>query len=151
MLHASNRFDEAEVAYRKVLELAPKRMVTHGHLSLTLLAQARGDEALQEATEEPNDLFRLWAQAIVHRALGHVAESNAAHRELIDEYSDVGAYQIAEVCAARGEADAAFEWLEHAWAQKDPGLTEILCGPLFRPLHGDPRWAAWVKRVGFAT
>jgi tetratricopeptide (TPR) repeat protein len=149
VLDAAHRFDEAEAAYRNALELAPGRIVTRAYLSLTMLARSRGDDAVAEAEREPYALFRLWAVAIVHHALGHAAEAEAALRQLIDRFADVGAYQIAEVCAARADADSAFEWLEKAFAQNDPGLTEILCGPLFRPLHQDPRWSAWVKRIGF--
>jgi tetratricopeptide (TPR) repeat protein len=148
-LHAADRHADAEAAYRKVLELAPKRMLTHAYLSLTLLAQGRGNEALAAATEEPNELFRLWALAIIHHVLGRAAESDSAARELIEKYPDVGAYQIAEVCAVRAHDDRAFEWLERAFAQRDPGLTEIKCGRLFRSLHADPRWSEWLRRLGF--
>ena len=72
---------------------------------------------------EPEEAFRLWALAIVHHALGRATESDEALRELIEKYAEDGAYQIAEVHAVRGEADAAFEWLERAYAQRDSGLA----------------------------
>jgi hypothetical protein len=109
----------------------------------------RGEEALAEAAREPNELFRLWALAVVHDGLGHRAGSDEALRELVQNHAETGAYQIAEVLAARGEADRAFEWLDRAFDQSDPGLTEILCGPLLRNLHSDPRWGAYVRRAGF--
>ena len=115
---------------------------------MTLLAQGRGDEALVEAMREPNEAFRLWALAIVHHALGHRAESEAALRELIEKHSDTMAYQVAEVHAARGEADAAFEWLERAYAQRDGGLAGLRISPHLRSLHGDPRWGAFLKKMG---
>src|SRR5262245_6287300 len=130
VFHAANRYAEAEASYRKAIELAPKRMVTRGYLSLTLLAMGHGEEALAEARREPNGLFRLWAVAIVHHGLGHRADSDVALRELVEKHADTAAYQIAEVHAARGETDRAFEWLDRAFDQGDPGLTEILCGPL---------------------
>jgi serine/threonine protein kinase/tetratricopeptide (TPR) repeat protein len=148
-LHAANRFPEAEASYRKSIELAPKRMVTRAYLSLTLLAMGRGEEALAEAAREPNELFRLWALAVVHHAMGRSADSDVALRELVQNHAETAAYQIAEVYAARGEADHAFEWLDRAFAQGDPGLTEILCGPLFRSLYTDPRWGDCVRRAGF--
>jgi tetratricopeptide (TPR) repeat protein len=147
VLHAAGRFDEAETAYRRALELAPKRAVTRGYLSLTLLAQGRGADALAEATQEPNELFRLWALAIVHHVTGDTAASDGALAELIAKYSDLAAFQIAEVCAARTDANHAFEWLQRAFADGDPGLSEIKCGPLFRPLHGDTRWIEWVRTM----
>jgi tetratricopeptide (TPR) repeat protein len=147
LFHAA-RFDEAEAMCRKALELALQRPATHALLSSTLLALGRGEEALAEAMHEPDDAFRLWALAIVHHGLGHGAESEAALRELIDKNSYDGAYQIAEAHAVRGEVDAAFEWLERAYLQRDGGLAEMKVSTRLRSLHRDPRWRAFVKKMG---
>lgn len=55
---------------------------------------------------------------------------------------------VAEVYAARGEVDRAFEWLERAYAQRDPGLAEMKAAPYLRSLHGDQRWVAFLKKMG---
>lgn len=94
-------------------------------------------------------MLRLWALAIVHHSLGHGDESEATQRELIEEHSDRAAFQAAEVHGARGEADAAFEWLDRAYAQRDGGLTALKISPHLRSLHGDPRWDAFMKKMGF--
>jgi len=108
------RFAEAEVAYRKALELAPQRGGTHAFLALPQLAQSRGDEALVEAARDPETVFRLAALAIVHHALGHGPESDEALRELVATVPEDGAVQIAEVYGSRGEMEAAFDWLERS-------------------------------------
>src|SRR5213592_3248551 len=54
-------------------------------------------------------------------SLGRAAESDAALTKMIDDGAAAG-YQIAEACAWRGEVDRAFEWLENAYAARDPGL-----------------------------
>ena len=92
-------------------------------------------------------MFRLWALAILHHGLGHVAESEAALRKMIEKESHTAAYEVAEVHAARGEADAAFEWLERAYAQRDGGLSEMRTSPHLRSLHGDARWGAFLKKM----
>ena len=97
---------------------------------------------------EPGNVFRLHVLAIVHHAIGHGAESDAALHELVEKYSDEGAYQVAEVHGARGETDAAFEWLERAYAQRDSGLFGLRTSPPLRSLHGDPRWSALLKKMG---
>ena len=148
-LQSANRFAEAEEAYRKALELAAGRSGTRAYLSLSLLAQGRGEEALAEAAREPEESLRLWSLAIVHHAMGHGAESDAILRELIGKFGEGSAYQIAEACGARGETDTAFDWLERAYAQRDTGLTEIKTSLNLRPLHGDPRWGAFLSRMGF--
>ncbi len=148
-LEAADRFAEAEGACRKSLELAPQRALTRASLALFLLGQGRGDEALAEVTQEPDEGFRLYALAIIHDAMSQGTESDAALRELIEKHAEGAAFQVAEVQAARGAADAAFAWLERAYAQRDPGLTEMKPSPRLRSIHGDPRWGAFTKKMGF--
>jgi TolB-like protein/Tfp pilus assembly protein PilF len=149
-LNGSGRLTDAEAAHRKALELAPQRTVTHAQLALNLLAQGRGEEALAEAQQEPEQWARLRSRAIIHHAAGRRAGSEAALQELIAKHQGDSAYQVAEVYAARGEPDLAFAWLERAYEQRDPWLSEIKAEPLFRSLHADPRWGAFLRKMGFA-
>ena len=149
-LHGAESYTEAEEVYRKALELAPQRATTRANLSLTLLALGRADEAIAEARREPDEALRLWALAIIHHAQGQRAESDEALRLLIEKYADNAACQIAEVQGARGSVDAAFEWLERAYAQRDSGLSAIhQRSPRLRSLYGDPRWSEFMKKMGY--
>jgi TolB-like protein/tetratricopeptide (TPR) repeat protein len=149
-LDASDRLADAEAAYRTALELAPQRENTRANLAVNLLAQGRGDEALAEAVREPNEAFRLLALAIVENAAGRRTESDAALQELIAKYQTEYAFQVAEVYGARGEADLAFDWLERAYAQRDGGLADTKTSPRLRSLYADPRWVAFLRKMGFA-
>jgi tetratricopeptide (TPR) repeat protein len=146
-LFAVGRFEEAEAWLRKGLGLAPQGIIVHASLAVVLVAQGRGQEAVAEALLEPHHAFRPWGLAIVHHLLGHDAESDAALRELL-EVGPAASFQIAEVYAARGETDAAFEWLERGFVEHDPGINEAMASPLLRSLHGDPRWQAFLKKMG---
>jgi len=148
--HRSGRLADAEAAYRKALELAPQRVLAHANLALNLLAQGRGEEALAEAQQEPEQWARLRARAIIHHATGRHAESEAALQELIAKHQVGAAYQVAQVYAARNEADQAFAWLERAFEQRDPGLSNLKTDPLLRPILADPRWRAFLRKMGFA-
>ncbi len=149
-LAAADRPVEAEAALRKALELAPKRSYSRAYLALAMLAQGRPQEALVEALREPLEDFRLFALVIIHHSAGRRDESDAALRDLIRSYAEKSAKQIAEAHAFRGEVDEAFTWLEHAYAQRDAGLSEIKPNRFFRPYHGDPRWAAFLLKMGLA-
>jgi TolB-like protein/Tfp pilus assembly protein PilF len=148
-LYSADRFAEAEAAYRKALELAPQVVMARSGFSVTLLAQGRGEEALAEATREPHEMFRLWALVMIHHSLGRNAESDAALRELTEKYAEYSAFAIAELHGARGEVDGAFECLERAYAQRDGELATMKATPYLRPLHRDPRWGAFLKKMGF--
>jgi len=149
-LSVAGMFEEAESVFRKALELTPERVGTHAGLALVFLAQGRGDAALEAARQEPDEAYRLWALAIVEHLLGHGADSEQALRELAEKYAEDSAYQIAEAHASRGERDAAFEWLERAHEQRDAGLiTELRSSRFLTSLHDDPRWAAFLRKLGF--
>jgi hypothetical protein len=114
-----------------------------------MLAQGRGDDALAEAMQEPDEAWRAWALAIVHHAAGRRTESDEALRVLVTTYGEDSAYQVAEAHAVRGETSAAFEWLERAYTQRDSGLGGMQASPHLRSLHGDPRWAEFKRKMGF--
>lgn len=139
----------AEGAFRRALELAPQRIATHAQLALVLLAQRRFEDARREADQEPETGYRLWAQALVCLSTDEDDASQAALQQLIDEHSEGWAVQVAEVCTARRDVDAAFTWLERAHRKRDTGLAGALTSPRLRGLHHDPRWPQFLERMGF--
>jgi tetratricopeptide (TPR) repeat protein len=147
-LHALDDFTAADDAFRRALELAPPRIATHAHLGLNALAQGRRDEAFAEAMREPEPGYRLWALAIVQGALNLATESDEALQRLIDEHASHWAVQVAEVYAIRADGDRAFAWLEQAHAARDVGLAHVKTSPRLRVLSNDPRWRAFLGRMG---
>jgi len=119
----------------------------HGGLAMTLLDQGRGEEALAEAAREQDEGSRLWALAIIHHAMDQESKSEAALRDMVANHAQTMASLIAEVYSRRGEIDAAFEWLERAYAQRDGGLVEVKRNPRLRPLHRDSRWGTFLKKM----
>jgi TolB-like protein/Tfp pilus assembly protein PilF len=148
---ALGRLPEAAEAMRKALELAPQRISSHHVLAIILADQGRDAEALAEAKQEPAEWARLTSLVYIHHLAGRKTESDAALRKLIAECSGDSALQIAALHAARGETDEAFAWLERAFEQRDAGLCQMQCEPTFHSLHGDPRWRAMLKQVGFES
>lgn len=148
-LRAAEDLAGAREAFSRALELAPQRIRTRAELALTTLAVGRPEEALAEAQREPEEGFRLWASALIHQAMGEAAKAGTSLQKLEDRYADTFALQVAEIRAAVGDPDAAFEWLERAWATRDPGLVRMRFSPALRPLHSDPRWTAFLARMGF--
>ncbi|MFN3590673.1 MAG: TPR end-of-group domain-containing protein [Thermaurantiacus sp.] len=59
------------------------------------------------------------------------------------------AYQFAEIHAARGESELAFQQLARAVETRDPGLGDLLVAPVFDGMRKDPRFADIIRRAGF--
>jgi TolB-like protein len=146
---AAGHLAESEQAFRKSLELAPQRIVSNALLSVVLMDQGRTDESIAQSQHEPDEVWNLWATAIVDHRGGKKAESDAALKKLVSDHADGNAFQIAEVYAVRGEADEAFKWLETAYQKRDSGVTHTKVDPELASLHDDPRWGPFLKRLGF--
>ena len=143
----AGRLEEAAAALNKALELGPEHPLARAALAVVYLAQSRPQQALAETAHQRDPFWRLWALALAHHALGQKKESDAALAELIEKYQAVGAFQIAEVYGYRGEADRAFQWLERAYAQHDPGCVLVKGDPLLKNLERDPRYVAFLKKM----
>ena len=147
----SERFDEAAASFQLALDLAPKAGLNHAFLAITRLMQGRGEEALKAAEAESHDVFRNLALAMIHHAQDRAAESDAELQTLISEFGWTAAYQVTEAYAYRNEVDKAFEWLERAYEQRDPGVTCSKTDVILRSLHGDPRWQPFLQRLGLPS
>ena len=54
---------------------------------------------------------------------------------------------MAEVYAALGDNDRAFAWLERGYLARNGLLVWIAFNPRIDPLHGDPRFVAFLRRM----
>jgi hypothetical protein len=93
--------------------------------------------------------YRLCGQAVASYALGRKSDSDRQVEALIAEGEHWG-FQIAMVYAFRKEIDKAFEWLEKAYEIRDAGIPLTKVHPFLEPLHTDPRWTAFLEKIGLA-
>ena len=147
LLNAMGNPSEARAAAETALAINP--MVTKAHLLIALLELDAGhvDAASDAVERESGDYYRLEGQSIVTFAQQRLADSNKALGRLIDVYYSTSAIQIAQAYAYRGERAKAFEWLDHAIAQKDPGLVNVKTDPLFANLHSDLRFKGVLRKM----
>jgi len=149
--HAAGKLAESENAYHRALELVPQRLVSNALLAVVLMDQGRLGEAVQQAQLEPNEMWRAWALAITYHASGQEELSRSELDKVLEHFRGGNAYQIAEVHAARSDANEAFAWLEKAYAERDTGLTHVRVDPRMRALQSDARWPELIKKIGFET
>ena len=146
----TRRFTEARAEYARVTELNSSAPWAHAGLGLSYLLQNKFEEAATEAQADAGEWARLLVVSCARWGQGRVQESDAALNELIKNEAELAAFQIAEAYAYRGDKDKAFEWLERARRQHDPGLGDLLKDQLLTNLHGDPRWNAFLHKMGLA-
>ena len=96
---------------------------------------------------EPSEWARLTGQAIAYHAPGREADSDRALAGLIAKHPNDSAYQVAEVYDYRGQINQAFEWVNRAYDERDPGLPEIKTDPLLENLRHDQRYATLLKKM----
>jgi TolB-like protein/DNA-binding winged helix-turn-helix (wHTH) protein/Tfp pilus assembly protein PilF len=143
--------NEAVADFKKALELNPDVVAAHSKLSEIYVMRGRPQDALSEIELVRDDAERAFLYPIVYYALGREKESDAALSEYIAKHHASGAYQIAMIYAFRNESDGAFEWLDRAYTQHDGGLITTKVEPLLKNLHGDPRFAAFLKKLNLPT
>jgi TolB-like protein/Tfp pilus assembly protein PilF len=143
----SGHMDSAIASFRTALALNPGTEALHGMMGRALLLKGEPEAALEAIQQEPSD-WKLLELPLVYYALGRVDESDAVLAELIEKYEKEAAFNIAAIYAYRSQRDKAFNWLNRAVAEKDPGLSEIVYDPLFSRLHDDPRWQPFLESIG---
>ena len=145
MFIQAQRYDDAEAAYRKAIELAPAHKGARNGLGLLYLIRGRPQAAL--AQFDPNHIDAL---AMVYHALGRHADSDRMLAQVIAEVSDDAPGAIARIYAFRGEPDAALTWLERAYRQKDDYLLGIRGDPIIEKALGrDPRFQELIRKINF--
>ena len=144
----AGRLDEAITSLRTALALSPESLGTNYLINTALLLKGEPEAALEVIQKETSETKRLYGLVVAYHALGQTAASDTALADLIEQYEQTSAYNIAYILAYRGEADRAFEWLQKAVAYNDPGLTQTALWHLFANIHEDPRWLPFLESIG---
>ena len=147
-LYSVGELPAARQALNRSFEINPDGMYIHWHLGVLELLSSEPQKALTHFRQIKTQDLRLAGIAIAEHALHHATESQAALNELIATLPHEAADQIAEAFAWRGDRDKAFEWLERAYAQRDGGISDVKTDPLLAGLRSDPRYPAFLRKLG---
>ena len=79
-----------------------------------------------------------------------LAAADAALAELAAKWGQRWPEEVAQVHAYRGNVDGAFEWLDKADEETTGLYVDWQFDPLWKNLHGDPRWRALLEKTGAA-
>jgi TolB-like protein len=138
---------ESAATSDRLLALNPAYATAQAQYGVTLLLMGNAPAAFAAVETESDEASKLEVLAVVHWALGHRAESDSAVSALERGFAHRNAYEIAAAHAYRGEADAAFAWLDRAYQQNKGSLRGVKLDSLFSKLHNDPRFDALLRKA----
>lgn len=117
--------------------------------SAIALRRGKPEEGLAHAEEMPGAIGS-WLRAYAYYDLNRAADVDFELQQLKLSEAEDAAYVIAAIHAYRGDADAAFEWLERAIESGDDNLLEMHGKYFWAKVHNDPRWQPFLARIGLS-
>ena len=149
----AGRHEVAIQEYEKALELGARFAPGHWHLGWALEQTGRYQEAISEAQQAidisgGNPLY-VASLGHAHAKAGDGERARAILERLRQESATrhVSAYHTAVICAALGETDDAFRWLDRALEERSPWIGYMAVDPRLDGLRSDPRLDVLMKNV----
>jgi tetratricopeptide (TPR) repeat protein len=146
--YQAGHFDDAMMTLERTLDLNPGLHMGPAAMAKVLVEKGDPQRALDVILSEPSEVWRLAVLPIVYHALGREDDAERVLSELIEGYSEIAAFQVAEAYAVLGGEDEAFRWLEIAYEQRDPAMTDLISLPTLASLRQDPRFDSLRERMG---
>jgi tetratricopeptide (TPR) repeat protein len=105
---------------------------------------------LERTQADPVPLSHLWELVYLQAKSGNKNEARRLLAQLLqhpqEQYVDPAVFAF--ICVALGDTDEAFVWLEKAYTLPQSDLSYLKIGPMWDPIRSDPRFSAFVRRVG---
>jgi pentatricopeptide repeat protein len=153
--YMARQYDQAVAQLLKTLQMDSDYAYTFHLLGRVYEQQARHDDAIVQHRRAVEGSGRgsteLAGLAHAYAVAGRIDEARMVLNELrrMGTQKYVSPYNVAVVHAGLGEPDAAFAWLERAYAQRDGWLAgHVNVDPRFDPLRSDARFADLLRRIG---
>lgn len=153
ILFLAGRYDPAIVECQKALELDPT--FSQAHVILSLVYEQR--EMYDQWLAERQKALTVSGKSDEAARLG-LTYAHSGHRGVVENWlSDmkehaksqyVPAFAMARAYADLGDKDHAFEWLEKAYEERSPRMSELREIPVLKNLRSDPRFTELEHRIG---
>jgi len=149
----AGRYEESIAQLKHAITLDPSSFHNHYHLGLVLRLDKQFKEALEEhkialkiAPQHPWSLAEL---GMCHAAIGNMQDANECFDQLLALSGKIlCSVYLAFLCAALGNIDQAFDFLESAYSSREPFVALVHMHPNSDPMRSDPRFEDFVRKVG---
>jgi DNA-binding winged helix-turn-helix (wHTH) protein/Tfp pilus assembly protein PilF len=151
VLYYTRHYDEAIAELKASVALDDRPAVAHRALGRAYLQTGQYDLAFAEFAKTKGISPGSYADVAMALALsGRRTEALAELNRLLalQKQHYVSSFDIAAIYASLGDNDHAFESLERALEERAPMFGFLPQNPAFDSLHGDPRFADLVARLG---
>jgi eukaryotic-like serine/threonine-protein kinase len=153
--YLARRYDQAIAQEQKTLEMDPNFLPAHFNLGLAYLQKSMYREAMAEFKKalaiSPDDIAALALMGRADAMSGRRVDAQKVLGQLneVAKHKYVPSWAVAEVYAALGEKDKAFERLEKAYEERSIGFgsAAIKVSPFWDPLRSDPRFQDLLRRM----
>ena len=148
MLYRAGNNVEAEAHLKRSIELDPNNFSAYGRLGDVYLRMGRFEDAIAFTNKAENisDSGRYSLHlAIIYAQMGRKREA----LQILSQAPNVKSAGGAVVYAALGDKAKAFQLLNEALDSNDSLLSNAKEEPGLEPLHNDPRWKEFLRRMKF--
>jgi tetratricopeptide (TPR) repeat protein len=151
-LNFAHRDDEALAQNNEVLRMQPGHFMAF-ELSYFILHTRR---RYSDAIEAQAAFYKAWDRPDVADALkqgyaeaGYAGALRRATEVELAKHGNEGgtAFDAAVNYTMAGDRGRALDWLEKAYAERDPHIPYISCYPIFDPLRAEPRFQALLRKM----
>jgi hypothetical protein len=145
---ATAQYAAARATLERARATNPSAEGTDAMIAFVTLLEGKAAEALElfrSAHKPPEE--RAGGEALALHALGRTAEAEEALARFTRAMADKHPATVASLQAWFGRKDEAFLWLERAYQSRDFGLNDLRNDALLKPLRGDARFAALLRRM----
>jgi DNA-binding winged helix-turn-helix (wHTH) protein/TolB-like protein len=150
-LYYARRYDESVRLLEKVLALDERADNARAFLIRNLIVKGEYERAIAEYDKRPLQMPGSHAHRAQALALSGQRAAALVELERVLELSKqryVAGYDIALIYAALADTENTFAWLERAMEDRSTMISFLAQDPMFDAFHGDPRWAALIRRIG---
>jgi tetratricopeptide (TPR) repeat protein len=150
ILFVARRYDEAIDQCRDALDLEPNFAPALAVMGQIYASQKKFREAI-ETTRRYVDLAggsdSLLEFAYIHAAAGDPTETDKLVQKVTSLEEGLSAYDMATICAARGDQENALRWLQAAIERRSVSVVWTRVDPRLDNARGDPRFAELVAKL----
>jgi adenylate cyclase len=154
VLYLSRQFDRAIEQYGKTLRMDPNFLQTRLWFGRPYLQKGMYSEAIEELKQavalSSGSTMSLAVLGHAYASAGQKDKALEILNELMERSKEtyLPSYWIALVYIGLGDKDRAFEWLERAYEDRSSWLVWMKVEPRFDSLRSDPRFDAFLERMG---